>query len=90
MKLKYIKYLVSSYILSSHYGKIWVCQVTKTLGKGRKPLGKGFAECTPSANGVGIGTTGKELFAEFFSSGRSAKPLPSVKMKRSANKSNRR
>ena len=79
-------------LLFIHYGKIWVCQVLKTLGKGRKPLGKGFAECFSSgrsANRVGIGTTGKELFAEFFSSGRSAKPLPCVIIKRAAKKSKR-
>ena len=73
-----------------HYGKNRLCQAARTLGEGRKTLGKAFAECTPSANSVGKGATGKELFAEFTPSGRSTKPLPSVKMKHSANKSNRR
>ena len=46
--------------------KIWVCQMPKTLGKDRKTLSKGFAKCTPSANGVGIETTGKELKLKKF------------------------
>ena len=73
-----------------HYGKNRVCQARDTLGKGHKTLGKDFAECTPSANWVGIGPTGKELFAEFCPSGCSAKPLPCVKSKLSAKKVNRR
>ena len=78
--------------LRYHYGKNRLCQAAKTLGEGRKTLGKAFAEFIPSglsAKGVGRGGTGKDLFAEFIPSGLSAKPLPCVIIKRSAKKSKR-
>ena len=78
--------------MDTHYGKNRLCQAAKTLGEGRKTLGKAFAEFIPSglsAKGVGRGATGKELFAEFIPSGLSAKALPCVKAGHSVKKTKR-
>jgi hypothetical protein len=49
-----------------HYRNRVLCRVSKTLGKGYFPLGKGFAECNTRQRTLGKYFIGKRFFAECF------------------------
>jgi len=52
-----------------HYRTRVLCRVSQTLGKGRKTLGKFFAECSTRRSVHGLSSTGEAGFAECLFSG---------------------
>jgi hypothetical protein len=52
-----------------HYRTQLLCRVSQTLGKARKTLGKGFAECNTRQRTLGELYIGNGLFSEYFLSG---------------------
>jgi len=64
-------------IAKCHYGNQEVCRVPGALGKAKKTLGKGFAECRHSANDTRRILVSKQTLRVFFV-GHSAKTSPSA------------